>query len=280
MNSSVTWEEAVRALIADPARQQLVRDCYYDRPALAAAERYRASEEWAAIAALLPRPAGRVLDLGAGHGITSFALARIGWQVTALEPDPSELVGRGAIRTLAAAEGLRIDVMEGAGESIPLPDAQFDVVFARAVLHHARDLGVLCREVARVLRPGGTFLAVREHVISRRAHLAHFHALHPLHRFYGGEHACLPGEYLVAMRCAGLRVVRVLLPFDSPINYAPWSRSGLRDELVARTRGMPGAAPLVAWLLGSEWRLNAALWLLSRLDRRPGRLYSFVCQRP
>ena len=42
--------------------------------------------------------------------------------------------------------------------------ALFDVVFARAVLHHTRDLELACREMFRVLRPGGIFVAAREHV--------------------------------------------------------------------------------------------------------------------
>ena len=41
---------------------------------------------------MIPRKAGRALDLGAGNGILSYALAREGWSVTAVEPDPSALV--------------------------------------------------------------------------------------------------------------------------------------------------------------------------------------------
>ena len=48
----------------------------------------------------------QALDLGAGRGISSYALAREGWQVTALEPDPSMLIGAGAIRSLVAKKAM------------------------------------------------------------------------------------------------------------------------------------------------------------------------------
>src|SRR5579872_5236030 len=161
-----TWPETVAAFLADPARADLARDCYFDGTALEAGQRYGCSAEWQAIRALLPPRTGRALDVGAGRGIGSYALAREGWQVCALEPDRSALVGAGAIRSMAAASGYPIEVFEASGEQLPFPNAHFDLIFARQVLHHARDLPLLLREVYRVLRPGGTLLALREHVIS------------------------------------------------------------------------------------------------------------------
>lgn len=279
-DATTSWEAAVRSLLNDPAQRQLVLDCFYDLPRTAAVERYARSPEWQAMLQYLPQPAGRALEIGAGHGIASAALARAGWQVTALEPDPSDLVGAGAIRRLAEQGGLDIRVVEGFAESLPFADGEFDLVLARQVLHHARDLPQLCREIARVVRPGGTALAVREHVISSSADLPRFLAIHPLHHLYGGEHACLLAEYRSALTGAGLRIERELAPFDSPINYAPYTRESLRDELVRRAGRVPGGSALLRSLLASERAYDALLRLLSRIDRRPGRLYSFVCTRP
>jgi SAM-dependent methyltransferase len=277
--ASRTWEEAVQALLADPAQRQLVRDCFYDEPRAAAAERYRCSPEWQALLALLPRPPGRALEIGAGHGIASVALAGAGWAVTALEPDPSELVGAGAIRRLAGELHLDVRVVEGYAETLPFADGEFDLVLARQVLHHARNLRQLCRELARVVRPGGTVLAVREHVISSHADLPKFLAAHPLHHLYGGEHAYLRDEYRAALLGAGLRIVRELGPFDSAINYAPHTRQSLRDELARRAGRVPGGGALLRGLLASDRACDAFLRMLSRIDGRPGRLYSFVCTR-
>jgi SAM-dependent methyltransferase len=279
MTAIANWEGAIAWLLAQPEQTALVRDCYYDRPAIAAAARYAASEEWVAVRALLPEPAGVALDLGAGHGISSYALARAGWQVTAAEPDPSELVGAAAIAALARDAALPIEVVRTAGERLPFADRSFDLVFARQVLHHARHLVELCREAHRVLRPGGTLLAIREHVISRAADLPRFLEQHPLHRLYGGEHAYRLAEYRTALDAAGFVVTRVLGSLDSPINYAPYTRAGLRAEIVRRAARVPGAGWLLGWALATPGLERIALSLLTRLDGRPGRLYSFVCRR-
>lgn len=279
-----TWEDAVRWLRTQPDQTALVRDCYYDDPLLVAAERFACSEEWQAVRALLPPRRGRALDIGAGRGIGSYALARDGWQVTALEPDPSSLVGAAAIRGLEQESRLPIDVVQETAEALPFAAASFDLVYGRAVLHHARDLGELCRQVGCVLKPGGRLIATREHVISRTADLPAFLAAHPLHRLYGGEHAYLLVQYRDALRGAGLKIETVIGPFDSPINFAPLSAEQRRASCAKPLALVLGTA--VAHGLVNE-RHAAGRWLLARLaavrswwDDTPGRLYSFVAQRP
>ena len=262
-----------------PDMAQLVRECYYDDPPLGAAQRYFASEEWGAVRALLGGQRGAALDIGAGRGIASYALARDGFAVVALEPDPSELVGAGAIRALARESGLPITVVERASEQLPFENAEFDVVFARAALHHARDLAAACREFFRVLKPGGLLIAIREHVISRAADLPRFREQHPLHRLYGGENALLLSQYRAAIEGAGFSRLAVLTPWSSPINYAPRSLEALKDELALRlTAPLPPLRRVVRAGLGvgALWRPLCAL--LEHIDHRPGRLYSFVAQ--
>jgi SAM-dependent methyltransferase len=260
--------------------QQVVRDCYYDPPALAAAHRYAASEEWQAVRRWLPGSSRTAIDLGSGHGITAFALANCGYEVTAVEPDPSELVGRGAIERLATDAGLAIRVSGGTAEAIPAADASFDLALARQVLHHARDLPAACREIHRVLRPGGTFVALRDHVVSSSADLPRFFDSHPLHRLYGGENAFTLDEYLGALRSAGFEIVEVVRAFDSVVNFAPHTRDSLRDAFVAQAARVPLGRAVFGALLKSELLFDACLAAASRLDGRPGRLVSIVCRRP
>lgn len=273
-----TWEAAVGWLLAQPEHRDLCRACYYDRPALAAAERFWASDEWRALRPFMPPDRGTALDMGAGMGVAAYALARDGWRTVALEPDPSDLVGAGAIRRLATDARLEIDVVQEWGESLPFGDETFDLVHARQVLHHARDLTQFCKELRRVLKPGGMLLATREHVISSSDQLPAFLAGHALHKYYGGENAFTLETYLAALKGAGLVIEHDLGPLASVINYAPFTEVSLADEIARRAGRVPGGALVARALLAAPWRARA-LSLLSRFDRRPGRLHTFVARR-
>jgi SAM-dependent methyltransferase len=270
-----TWETAVLSLLDDPARRAEVEANYFDQPTSAAARRYARSEEWAAMRDLIGPARGVAVDVGAGCGIVSYALAESGWRAVAVEPDPSDVVGAGAIRRLAAETGVSIDVRAGVGEGLPLRDGEAALVIARQVLHHARDLQAFAEEIARVLAPGGVLLSARDHVITGPEQLQAFLDGHALHRFYGGENAYTRRQYREALESAGLHVEREIGSFDSVINYAPHTLMTLRAE-VSRRFGPFGA--VVGFALGSPFS-SAVLKVLSALDRRPGRHISFVCSK-
>jgi len=92
-------------------------------------------------------PSARVLDLAAGTGKLSRALASAGLDVVAVEPH-AQLRDR-----LSAGIGAE-RVREGVAEAIPLEDGSVDAVTVADGFHwfdHARALA----EIRRVLRPGG-----------------------------------------------------------------------------------------------------------------------------
>lgn len=112
----------------------------------------------------------RLLDLGAGMGGFAVAAALRGAEVTACEYNPAYCR---IIELRAARHGLRLPVVNAAGEALPLPDASFDALTAWDVLEHVRDPRAVLGEMRRVLRPGCHALIT---AINRRAWVdPHYH---------------------------------------------------------------------------------------------------------
>lgn len=277
----LTWEEAVSWLRAQRGQEAFVRQCYYDDPVIAAAARFCASEEWGGIRDLLGDwLPGRVLEMGAGRGTTSFAFACAGCEVTAVEPDPSPLVGRGAIEELSRLSPRPIRIIPEWGERIDVGDGSFDIVYCRAVLHHARDIGQFCREAFRILRPGGVFLAEREHVIDRQEDLQVFLDSHPLHHLYGGERAYLLREYQGAIRNAGFRLKRSIAPFHHVVNFVPPMSSDHLRRVTADALAKMLPRSWAAALARRPWMRGLYARSLSWRCKTPGRFYSFLAVKP
>lgn len=263
----MNWEEAVQQLKRQDDKQELVEACFYDDPLIDAAKRYHKSTEWKELKRYLPKQKGAVLDIGAGRGISSYAFAKDGWGITALEPDPSDIVGAGAIKSLAQEEKLNIKVIENWGEKLPFEDAIFDVVYMRQALHHAKDLTEFCKEAGRVLKKGGLFVATREHVISKKEDLEKFLDSHPLHNLYGGENAFLLDEYKQAIRGGGMEIANVLRAFESDINLFPHSRKNFKIRIL---KFLEILYQYIPWIFPHS---------IKAIVDRPGRIYSFFAKK-
>ena len=111
---------------------------------------------------LAVRGPSRILELGAGRGWASRALAENGHEVVALDAQDDADVGLGFAARWRNSRGPWFGCVATPAEALPFRDECFDCVFCFATLRHILDLeGLLC-EVKRVLKPGGMFLAFEE----------------------------------------------------------------------------------------------------------------------
>lgn len=276
----LTWEDSVQWLKSQTEHRELAKACYFDDPLIEAAQRFVVSEEWKAVFEIsktyMP---SKVLDLGAGNGISSYAYASAGFYVTALEPNPSNVVGAGAISKLAQDSNLNIEIIQTFGESLPFADNSFDIVHGRQVLHHAKNLPTLCKEAARVLRPNGLFIATREHVISRQQDIDKFLLAHPLHHLYGGENAFMLKQYKKAIVQAGLNLNYCYGQYQSVINYAPTTYSQYLDSIALKLKKRLGSK-LTESICAQPNLVNFISTMYTWRDHTPGRLYSFIATKP
>jgi SAM-dependent methyltransferase len=101
------------------------------------------------VEAHLPAAPARVLEVGCGRGDLARAVARLGYEVTAIDPEAP-------VGSIFQAVSL---------EKFPDPDP-FDAVLADRALHHIPDLRGALVKIARLLRPGGR-LILNEHAWDR-----------------------------------------------------------------------------------------------------------------
>lgn len=110
------------------------------------------------VEAAAARPDDQAVDLGAGAGHATLAIAPHVARVTAVDPTPEML----AVATrLASQRGVsNVSYVEARADSLPFLDASFDLAVSRFSIHHWPDPRAALREVARVLRPGGRVVLI------------------------------------------------------------------------------------------------------------------------
>ena len=95
-----------------------------------------------------------ILEFGCGAAQWSIALAKRGGRVVGI--DLSERQLEHARRAVDAA-GVDVELVHASAESVPLPDASFDIVFCDHGAMTFADPYRTVPEAARLLRPGGLF---------------------------------------------------------------------------------------------------------------------------
>ena len=170
---------------------------------------------------LLGEPAGLVLDAGMGGGRLCVELDRLGWTVEGC--DASFAMVEMARRRLP---GRTQHLVRGRIEALPFSDRIFDAAAALGVVEYSIEVEGALRELARVVRPGGT-------------------CVFSFPNFRG-----LPSLWRRRVLYPVIRIVKRLAPFGRPVPLPPHHVVG-EKELLASAR-QAGLSPLEIVRLGPD----------------------------
>ena len=157
-----------------------------------------------------------VLDIGCGQG-KSFRLLK-------QQFSPRKFIGIDAdaeildkARAQAQLDGVDVQLMQGSGAAIDLPDNSVDILFCHQTFHHLVEHDKAITEFYRVLKPGGMLLWAE----STRAYI-HSWIIRLLFR-HPMDVQKTADEYLALIRKAGFDVPPERISYP----YLWWSRSDL-----------------------------------------------------
>ena len=193
-----------------------------------------------------------VIELGCGTAYLSAWLARRGARPLGLDVTPAQLE---TARRCMDETGIRFPLVEASAESVPLPDESFDLAVSEYGASIWCDPQRWVAEAARLLRPGGRLVFLRNSTLVVLCLPDEDPALERLvrpqfgmHRFAwpdgGVEFHLAHGEWIDVLRGAGLEIERLLelqAPPDADTHpyygfvTADWGRKWPAEELwVAR----------------------------------------------
>ena len=96
-----------------------------------------------------------LVDIGCGGGVLSEPLARLGAQVTGLDPAPTNIA---VARTHAEKSGLAIDYREETIEAVVAAGTRFDIVLAMEVVEHVADVEAFVAACCAAVKPDGLLI--------------------------------------------------------------------------------------------------------------------------
>jgi 2-polyprenyl-6-hydroxyphenyl methylase / 3-demethylubiquinone-9 3-methyltransferase len=147
-----------------------------------------------------------VLDIGCGAGLMAEPLARLGAEVTGLDPAPGNIE---VARRHAAETGASLSYRAATLEQLAREGPSFDVVLAMEVVEHVRDMPRFVGTACGLVRPGGLFAASTLNRTLRSFALAIIGAEYILRWLPQGTHRweqfVTPEELSRAFRSAGLK---------------------------------------------------------------------------
>ena len=196
----------------------------------------------------LPRGA-KILDAPCGDGEVSIELAKLGFEISAVD------MGDELLPEARAALANRFCIADMT-RPLPWPDASFDLILCVEGIEHLEDAFAFLREMHRLLKPSGILIVTTPNIISLRSRMRFFgsgfyncdprpldeSARHPMHHI--GLRRFPELRYM--LHTSGFQIAAVAATHTKPISYvysifAPWmwlyTLIAFRKEKSAAQRG-------------------------------------------
>jgi ubiquinone/menaquinone biosynthesis C-methylase UbiE len=203
-------------------------DSYANSAIIAADEARRQFVNFVAL-----RPTDQVLDVATGPGFLAMLFAERVAEVVGIDLTPAMLKRAEANR---AARNLgNVQFKEGDAESLPFPDASFDIATCGSAFHHFPDVWRVLGEMVRVTRAGG-MVALIDIITSENLQRAALH--NKLENWRDPSHVrSLPvSEFVNLFAQAGLREIRTNT-YGTPRELGEWfAISKTPPDVAARVR--------------------------------------------
>lgn len=171
---------------------------------------------------VVPLARGQVLEIGigTGHNLPYYDRGKVR-KIWGLDPAP-EMTRRAARRIVHT--GLDVEMIDAAGEAIPLDDASVDTVLMTYTLCSIPEPARALREMRRVLKPGGEFIYCEHGLAPDESVQRWQHRLTPVWRkLAGGCHLDRPISDLIEAGGFALRNdERAYLPGPKPLTFNYW----------------------------------------------------------
>jgi demethylmenaquinone methyltransferase / 2-methoxy-6-polyprenyl-1,4-benzoquinol methylase len=194
------------------------------------------------VARLELRPEARVLDVATGTGAVALELVRQhGCSVVGVDRS-AEMLAVAQARVDARGLGASIELHEARAEALPFATGSFDSLTVTYLLRYVDDPAATLRELARVVRPGGTVAMLEFGVPPRRAARALWELYVRIALPLAGR-LISPGWHEVG-RFLGpsIRDFEARLPLERQLEL--WSAAGLAE---VRARRLSLGGGVVVW---------------------------------
>jgi ubiquinone/menaquinone biosynthesis C-methylase UbiE len=120
---------------------------------------------------------GKGLELGSGSSWFSINASRLPSveSIFAVDNDRRRLeVARDYFMKIYNGDEAKVRFINCDFHKLDLPSSHFDFIFCDAALHHSDNIALLLKEIRRMLKPDGTFIAIREPILPENSLLKLF----------------------------------------------------------------------------------------------------------